>query len=182
MRETPDPGCENDNVPPTPAQRARAARLAAQIAELAQAGFILPGTVTERMTRCGYPRCRCRADPPQLHGPYHQWTRKIGGKTVTRILTDDQLADYQPWFDNQRRLRALITELETLSQEIADSDPRWNRQAAKTNVGTQRLTCGQHIDHYTSGLLRPKREDLSTGITCKARSEAHWTAPILRSG
>jgi hypothetical protein len=22
-----------------------------------------------------------------------------------RILTDDQLADYQPWFDNHRRLR-----------------------------------------------------------------------------
>jgi hypothetical protein len=60
-------------------------------------------------------------------GPYHQWTRKIGGKTVTRILTDDQLADYQPWFDNQRRLRDLITEMETLSQEIADADPRWDR-------------------------------------------------------
>ena len=35
------------------------------------AGFILPGTLTERMTRCGYTNC-CRADPPQLHGPYHQ--------------------------------------------------------------------------------------------------------------
>jgi hypothetical protein len=125
MRETPDPGCENDTVSPTPAQQARAARLAAQIAELA--GFILPGTLTERMTRCGYPGCRCHADPPQLHGPYHQWTRKIGGKTVTRILNDDQLADYQPWFDNQRRLRALISELENLSQEIADNDPRWDR-------------------------------------------------------
>ncbi|MGO9081777.1 MAG: DUF6788 family protein [Streptosporangiaceae bacterium] len=112
---------------PTPAQAARAASLAAQIAELAHAGFILPGTLTERMTRCGYPRCRCRADPPQLHGPYHQWTRKVNGKTVTRILTDDQLADYQPWFDNQRRLHALITGLETLSQEIADADPRWHR-------------------------------------------------------
>jgi len=127
MRETPDPGCENDTVSPTPAQQARAARITAQITETAQAGFILPGTLTERMTRCGYPGCRCRADPPQLHGPYHQWTRKIGGKTVTRILTDDQLADYQPWFDNQRRLRALISELENLSQEIADNDPRWDR-------------------------------------------------------
>ena len=71
--------------------------------------------------------CRCHADPPRLHGPYHQWTRKIAGKTVTRILTDDQLADYQPWFDNQRRLRALVAELETLSQEIAGNDPRGNR-------------------------------------------------------
>ena len=85
-----------------------------------------PG-LTERMTRCGHPGCRCHADPPRLHGPYHQWTRKIGGKTVTRILTDDQLADYQPWSGNQRRLRALVAELETLSQEIAGNDPRWNR-------------------------------------------------------
>jgi hypothetical protein len=127
MRGTPDPGCENDCVSPTPAQQARAAAIATQIAGLTAAGFILPGTLTERMTRCGYPRCRCHADPPQLHGPYPQWTRKIAGKTVTRILTDDQLADYQPWFNNQRRLRDLITELETLSQEIADQDPRWHR-------------------------------------------------------
>ena len=127
MRGTPDPGCENNCVSsPTPAQQARAAAIATQIAELT-AGFILPGTLTERMTRCGYANCRCHADPPQLHGPYHQWTRKIAGKTVTRILTDDQLADYQPWFDNQRRLRDLITELETLSQQIADNDPRRQR-------------------------------------------------------
>ncbi|MFY9651627.1 DUF6788 family protein [Trebonia sp.] len=112
---------------PTPAQQARAARLTAQIAELTQAGFILPGTLTDRMTRCGYANCRCHADPPQLHGPYHQWTRKINGKTVTRILSDDQLADYQPWFDNHKRLRELITELEELSLEIAENDPRWNR-------------------------------------------------------
>jgi hypothetical protein len=128
MREMRDPGCENEGVSPTPDQHARARRIAAQItAGLARTGFALPGTLTERMTRCGHPNCRCHADPPRLHGPYHQWTRKIGGKTVTRILTDDQLADYQPWFDNQRRLKALITELETLSQEIADADPRWDR-------------------------------------------------------
>jgi hypothetical protein len=177
MRETPDPGCDNDTVPPTPAQRARAARIAAQIAETAQAGFILPGTLTERMTRCGYPRCRCHADPPRLHGPYHQWTRKINGKTVTRILTDDQLADYQPWFDSQRRLRDLITELETLSQEIADSDPRSNRSASRLtpsasrpepeqpapdSVGKARLTCGRHSAQSPFTQLSPKREDLTT--------------------
>ena len=52
-------------MPPTPAQQARAARLAAQIAETAQVGFILPGTLTERMTRCGYSPYRCHADPPR---------------------------------------------------------------------------------------------------------------------
>jgi hypothetical protein len=128
MRQTLDPGCDNENVPPTPAQQARAAAIAAEItARLASAAFALPGTLADRMTRCGYPGCRCHADPPQLHGPYHQWTRKKDGKTATRILTDDQLADYRPWFENHRQLRELIAELEALSLAIADADPRWNR-------------------------------------------------------
>jgi hypothetical protein len=128
MHEMRDPGCDNDSVSPTPAQHARAAAIAAEItARLAAVSFALPGTVADRMTRCGHPGCRCRADPPRPHGPYHQWTRKKNGKTATRILTDEQLADYGPWFDNHRRLRELITELEELSLAITENDPRWNR-------------------------------------------------------
>jgi phytoene dehydrogenase-like protein len=128
MRGTRDIGCDNDSVSPTPDQQARAQAIAGQITTLlASAVFALPGTLADRLTRCGHPGCRCHADPPQLHGPYHQWTRKKDGKTATRILTDDQLADYQPWFDNHRRLRELITELEALSLGIAENDPRWNR-------------------------------------------------------
>jgi hypothetical protein len=124
MRETADPGGENKNVSPTPAQKAQARRIARDLAAL---GFALPGTLADRMTRCGHPGCRCRADPPAPHGPYHQWTRKKNGKTATRILTDDQLPDYQPWFDNHRRLRELVAELEELSLAITEADPRWNR-------------------------------------------------------
>ncbi len=128
MRKMLHPGCENDNVSPTPAQQARAASIAAEItARLASTGFALPGTLADRMTRCGHTGCRCHADPPQLHGPYHQWTRKKDGKTATRILSDEQLADYDPWFGNHRRLRELIAELEELSLAIAEADPRWNR-------------------------------------------------------
>ena len=125
MRE---PGCDNDTVPPTPAQQARAAAIAAEItARLASTGFALPGTVADRMTRCGHPGCRCHADPPQLHGPCHQWTRKKNGRTSTRILSDDQLAGYGPWFGNHKRLRELIAELQALSLAIAEDDPRWKR-------------------------------------------------------
>ena len=115
------PARDNENVPPTPGQQARAAAIAAEIAAIAAAGFALPGTLADRMTRCGHPNCRCHADPPQLHGPYHQWTRKKNGRTATRILTDDQLADYGPWFDNHKRLRELITELE-------ETQPRHRRE------------------------------------------------------
>ncbi|HEX3309470.1 MAG TPA: DUF6788 family protein [Streptosporangiaceae bacterium] len=68
MREAGDPGCDNSGVSPTPAQQAQAARIAAELAAL---GFALPGTLADRMTRCGRANCRCHADPPRLHGPYH---------------------------------------------------------------------------------------------------------------
>jgi hypothetical protein len=128
MREMRDPGCDNQNVSPTPDQHAQARRIAAEIAaRLADLTYALPGTLADRMTRCGHRGCRCHADPPQLHGPYHQWTRKKDGRTATRILSEDQYADYGPWFDNHKRLRELITALETLSLDIAEADPRWNR-------------------------------------------------------
>jgi hypothetical protein len=83
--------------------------------QLAAIGFALPGSVVRRKVRCGKRGCRCKAPDPQLHGPYIQWTRKIEGKTVTRLLTAEQAERFQPWFDNARKLRELVAELEALS-------------------------------------------------------------------
>jgi hypothetical protein len=94
-------------------------------AGLAAAGFALPGTILERSICCKKPGCRCTADPPQLHGPYYQWTRKVNGKTVTRLLTVEQMQRYRPWFDNAKQLRTLLSELETLSLAIAESTEGW---------------------------------------------------------
>ena len=125
MREMQDPDCDNDTVSPTPAQHARAAAIAAEItARLASTGFALPGTLADRMTRCGHTSCRCHADPPRLHGPYAEWTRKIGGKTMTRRLTPRELAEYQPLFDSAKKLRALVNELQDLTLQIIETDGR----------------------------------------------------------
>ncbi|MGH9087639.1 MAG: DUF6788 family protein [Acidimicrobiales bacterium] len=97
---------------------------------LAHAGFCLPGTINDERTRCGKAGCRCKADPPALHGPYHHWTRKIDGKTAGRYLSDDQLERYGAWFDQARRLRELFNELETLSLRIAERAEGWEPQAA----------------------------------------------------
>ena len=102
---------------PSPDQQAARDRITT---ELAAAGFALPGTLTIRAYACGKPSCRCHAEPPRLHGPYAEWTRKIGGKTVTRRLSPGQLADYQPLFDNARKLRALLAELQDLTMHIID--------------------------------------------------------------
>jgi hypothetical protein len=174
MDEAGDPGCDTGGVPPTTAQQAQVRRIAAGLAAL---GVALPGTLADRMTRCGRANCRCHAGPPRLHGPYHQWTRKKDGKTATRILTDDQLAGHGPWFGNHRRLRELTAELEALSLAIAEADPpgtasqaagreRGHRAAEPErqppdSVGSARLTCGQHPSQTPSAQVSPKREDLT---------------------
>jgi hypothetical protein len=84
-------------------------------AELTGLDYALPGTLARRYLRCGKANCRCKADPPTLHGPYLHWTRTVAGKTVTRTLTEDQASRYQAWFDNARRLRTLIIDLEARS-------------------------------------------------------------------
>jgi hypothetical protein len=43
-------------------------------------------------------------------------------QTVTRNLDPDQVDRYQPWFDNARRLRQLVTELHQIAVEQADND------------------------------------------------------------
>src|SRR5258708_34864519 len=101
-----------DSVSPTTGQQDRAAGIAAELASL---GLALPGTLIERHVRCGRANCRCHADPPVLHGPYWQWTRKTGGKTVTPLVPDEQLDDYRQWLDNHRRPRAPVAELEALT-------------------------------------------------------------------
>jgi len=150
---------------PSPAQRAARDQIAAQ---LAQAGFALPGTLTVRAYACGKPGCRCHADPPRLHGPYAEWTRKIGGKTITRRLTPAELTEYQPLFDNAKKLRALVAEIQDLTLEIIETaNSRQHHRSPEPetrgpeNVGEARLTCGQPPSRSTSNQVSPKREDLT---------------------
>lgn len=94
------------------------------LAEIDAIGYALPGSIVTRATACGKPGCRCKADPPELHGPYTSWLRRDGGRPVTRALTPAQEERYRPWFDNDSRLRELaadlVTEIENLSVEAFD--------------------------------------------------------------
>jgi hypothetical protein len=107
---------------PSQQQRRRQRQIMADIAQL---GLCLPGSLVARTSRCGSPSCACQTDPDRRHGPYQSWTRKINGKTVTRNLTPTQVERYRPWFDNAKRLRQLTAELEALSTIIAAEAEGW---------------------------------------------------------
>jgi hypothetical protein len=145
----------------SPDQHAALDKITAELA--AAAGPALPGTLTVRAYACGKTRCRCHADPPQLHGPYAEWTRKIGGKTITRRLTDAELADWQPLFDNARKLRTLLAQLQDLTLAIIEGQPGQGpiAQTGQNPVGSARLTCGRGRCRPSSTQLSAKREDLT---------------------
>ena len=83
-------------------------KLAAQLADI---GYIAGGSLAQRYNRCGKPSCRCHGDPPEMHGPYWQWTAKVNAKTVNRRLTPTEAELYQNWIDNDRQLRAIIAKM-----------------------------------------------------------------------
>jgi len=109
-----------------PPHQARAREI---LAELAEVGYALPGSIVQRTTACGRPGCRCQADPPKLHGPYLSWIRKTSGKPTTRKLTPQQEQRYRPWFDNNRRLQELVAELvaelQALSIQAIETAEGW---------------------------------------------------------
>jgi uncharacterized protein DUF6788 len=80
-------------------------------------GFIATGSVIERYTVCAAAGCRCHTDPPQRHGPYLQYTRKVAGKTVTARLTAEQAERYREQIANRRRLDELIAAMDEISTQ-----------------------------------------------------------------
>jgi len=116
---------------PSPAKvRARQRQITAEIAKL---GPCLPGSLVERTTRCGSPRCGCSKDPAKMHGPYPSWTRSVGGRTITQTLSRDEADRYRPMIDNSRRLRQLVSELESLALELVDHAPVRNGPDQRTD-------------------------------------------------
>jgi hypothetical protein len=93
-------------------------RLEEILAELGHIGAVLPGSITERRTRCQRAGCHCRSEPAVLHGPYRTWTWRPSGVSVTKTLTEEEAELLAPYSQAHHRLRQLVNELEQLSLEL----------------------------------------------------------------
>ena len=94
---------------------------------LADEPRVLAGSLVERSMICGKANCRCHDEPPQLHGPYVQWSYTVAGRRFTRWLTREQQELYRPRIEAGKQLRELMKELEhyeILSVERAEG---WGR-------------------------------------------------------
>ena len=87
---------------------------------VAAVGLLRRGSLVRRFMPCGKLNCRCQATPPQLHGPYYQWTRKVRGKTVTVRLTEQQAERVRDWIENGRQLDKIVVGMEKLSLRMTE--------------------------------------------------------------
>ena len=121
-------------------------RLAGQLAEV---GWILKGSIVERHVSCGNPGCRCHADPPQLHGPYWQWSTAVNGKTVSRRLSEQQAQQYREWIDNRKRLEAILAQLHEITDQAAQllpaKTPPTTKRGARTKPRSRRTATSTQL-------------------------------------
>jgi hypothetical protein len=85
------------------------ARLTRIQAELLALGPIHPGSLSTQYNVCGTPGCACK-DPraPQKHGPYHQLSYTWRGKSTTRFVRPEQVAEMRQKLANYKRFRELV--------------------------------------------------------------------------
>ena len=69
---------------------------------------LLTGSVIKRFMKCGKKTCACQTDEKALHGPYIYWTRKVNGKTVGRVISEEKADLVLKYIENTRELEAEI--------------------------------------------------------------------------
>jgi len=89
-------------------------------ASLADLGPFRRGTVLRRFVPSKKPGDPRQADPPKLHGPYYDWTRKVKGKTVTVRVTPEQARLLKLWIANSRQLDKTVADLHRVSDRITE--------------------------------------------------------------
>jgi hypothetical protein len=95
-------------------------RFAALKGEVTALGLVRSGSLVRRYVACGRPSCRCMAETPLLHGPYYEWSGKLGGKTRTLRLSEQQAKLCAEWIGNDKRLKQLLRQMEQLGLEETD--------------------------------------------------------------
>jgi hypothetical protein len=114
------------------------ARFYQKACELPELGFLLKGTLLQRFKRCSSAGCGCHDDPPRLHGPYWQWTAKVDGKTITQVLSEEQVERYREWMDSGQRFEEVARELFELSAQAGEVLRTLERQAARPTKTKQK--------------------------------------------
>ena len=87
--------------------------------DLVALGDLRPGSLSTQYNVCGTPGCRCKATPPEKHGPYYQvsYTRK--GKSSTKFVKQKDLPAVRKQLKNYERMKLLMERWIDLATELS---------------------------------------------------------------
>lgn len=88
--------------------------------DLAALGDLRLGSLSTQYNVCGSPGCRCKASPPEKHGPYYQvsFTRK--GKSSSKFVKKKDLPAIRKQLKNYERMKLLMDRWIDLATELSN--------------------------------------------------------------
>ena len=93
-------------------------------AELSGVGDFRRGALSAVFRRCGKPNCRCARPGERGHGPQWNWTRWLGGKTVTtHPRPGPELEKAQREAGEWERFKSLTGQIEQVNEAICEARP-----------------------------------------------------------
>ncbi len=116
----------------SPSRRTRRNRIRQRTLALRRAisamDYVASGTLHSRTKVCGRSNCRCAEDPSARHGPYHEWSRRTGGRLVHRVITAQQAEIIARAIANHRELHGLVARwAEETASEVLDAESERKR-------------------------------------------------------
>ena len=91
---------------------------------IAAMDYASSGTLHSRTRPCGKTNCRCAADTKAWHGPYHDWTRRKGGRLLHSAVSPEQASLIRRAIANRREIDRLLA--------------RWEDETAAEILGSNR--------------------------------------------
>ena len=88
--------------------------------EIAAVGDLRPGSLSEQYNVCGKAGCRCKASPPQKHGPYYQISYTRRGKSGSRFVQRQDLPLVKKQLRNYAHLKELVDRWIELATELSN--------------------------------------------------------------
>jgi len=88
--------------------------------QLAALGDLRPGSLSTQYNVCGTPGCRCKATPPEKHGPYYQvsFTRK--GKSSSKFVRKEDLNTVRRELKNYEVMKTLVDRWIEMATELSN--------------------------------------------------------------
>ena len=88
--------------------------------QLAALGDLRPGSLSTQYNVCGTPGCRCKATPPEKHGPYDQvsFTRK--GKSSSKFVRREDLNTVRRELKNYEVMKTLVDRWIEMATELSN--------------------------------------------------------------